>query len=188
MNNEWAPRHIQNTTGWATTVTEGIRKGPKWLCMFFKKCLYIYYTNIIYKYYDDNDSITTNISVPPSHSINASGSDQRAKMTFYCCLGPITFFLTNTFNAEATDDETQLGWPRTCQTTMCPGPLVKFLFCFHLTIHKTMFFRYYLIMTTTTTQAAAGSTDDGQRVVWPRTCCLTCPGLRYVSICFHLTI
>ena len=39
-------------------------------------------------------------------------------------------------------------------------------------------------MTTTT----AESMDDGQRVVWPRTHHLTCPGLWYISLCFYLTI
>ena len=188
MNNEWGPRHIKNTMGWATTVTEGIRKGPKWLCMFFKKCLYIYYTNIIHKYYDDDDSITTNISVPPSHSINASGSDQRAKMTFYCCLGPITFFFDKYIQCRGNRWWDTTGMAQDMSDDNVSWAFGKVFFCFHLTIHKTMFFRYYLIMTTTATQAAVVSTYDCQRVVWPRTCCLTCPGFRYVSICFHLTI
>ena len=138
MNNKWGSRHINNTTGQAITATESIRKGPKQLSMFFFYVLYIYYTNTIYKYHYDDDSIITSLSIPPSYSVNAPGSNQRAQMTFYCCLGPISFFfLTITIDAEAADDKTWLGWPRTCQTMMCPGPLVKFFFCFHLTIHKT---------------------------------------------------
>ena len=35
---------------------------------------------------------------------------------------------------------------------------------------------------------AGGSMDDGQRVVWPRTHCLTCPGVQYVFLDLHLTI
>ena len=37
-------------------------------------------------------------------------------------------------------------------------------------------------MTMTTT--AGGSTDDSQGVVWLRTCCLTCPGIRYICLGF----
>ena len=95
MNNKWGSRHINNTTGWAIKATESIRKGPKQLSMFFFYVLYIYYTNTIYKYHYDDDSIITSLSIPPSYSVNAPGSNQRAQMTFYCCLGPIPFFFDN---------------------------------------------------------------------------------------------
>ena len=73
-------------------------KRPKTAQYVFFYVLYIYYTNTIYKYHYDDDSITTSLSIPPSHSVNAPGSDQRAQMTFYCCLGPISFFFFDNNN------------------------------------------------------------------------------------------